>query len=129
MIDDIVSIERLILFALLEANKLGYGTSKNPIDNIDILKYLELFKDKYLQEIGQLCHIDIELVCFLKTPLTFSLSSKKNRDFKNDLYLNRPLFKTIFDSIKEEYTLYLKDKYKVKTQNIYVLGGKHYGNT
>lgn len=120
MIINLIPWSEIFVCAMYEAQKNDLGTVEDPIDNIDVLKYIELLK-KYYQEIYKTRFlINNEVITFLNNSLNFSTNQELIPIHEQEKHINNQLFQEVFVLVNHDFQEYLNVKYKGMGQILYL---------
>jgi len=108
MFEDYLNVEELICNAFVLAFK---ELNLRELNNVDLLKYIELIKDYYQMHLGHEVLIDQETVEFLKVPEHYHISGEFNSDYQIPV---SDYLKLLLEHTNKEFVVYLQEKYLQK---------------
>lgn len=108
MFEDYLNVEELICNAFVLAFK---ELNLRELNNVDLLKYIELIKNYYQMHLGHEVLIDQETVEFLKVPEHYHISGEFNSDYQIPV---SDYLKLLLEHTNKEFVVYLQEKYLQK---------------
>lgn len=114
MFEDYLNVEELICNAFVLAFK---ELNLRELNNVDLLKYIELIKDYYQMHLGHEVTIDQETIEFLKVPEHYHISGDFNSDYQISV---SDYLKPLLEHTNKEFIVYLQEKYLQKDNITYV---------
>lgn len=112
--------EELVIGALYEANKLDLASQTSPINNIDILKYMELFKQYHKELFDRDFAIRDDIIMHFKTPMKYIFDKKIIPLHEQNQFANSQMLQEIFIYVNRDYEEYLKEKYLERGKIFYL---------